>query len=121
MRRPVALATLAAALLLVPAAPAAAACPHASESLRERLDAADGAILGRFVRHSGGLRIYRVDSQVKGRLGTRVRVRAVRGCAPAARKGRWIGLLLDRRDGRWRTASRSLKPGALLKAAGIGP
>ena len=114
MRRPVALATLAAALLLVPAAPAAAACPHASESLRERLDAADGAILGRFVRHSGGLRIYRVDAQVKGRFGTRVRVRA-------ARKGRWIGLLLDRRDGRWRTASRSPKPGALLKAAGIGP
>ena len=122
MRRAVAVVALTVATaLLVPAAPAAAACPDASASLRDRLRAADGAILGRFVKRSGSLRVYRVDTRVKGPIFERVRVRAVRGCAPAARKGRWIGLLLDRRGGRWHTASRALWPGELLKAAGIGP
>jgi len=122
MRRLAVAALLAGTALLVPAAPAAAACPgNASDSLQERLRAADGAIVAHMVKRSGRVRTYVLDTRVKGDIGTRVRVRATPGCAPAARKGRRIGLLLDRRSGRWHTASRALRPGELLKAAGIGP
>ncbi len=122
MRRLAVAALLAGAALLVPAAPAAAACPgRSSDSLQERLFAADGAIVAHLVERRGGVRTYVVDTRVKGTIGSRVRVRATARCAPAVRKGRRIGLLLDRRSGRWYTASRALRPGTLLKAAGIGP
>jgi hypothetical protein len=54
--------------------------------------------------------------RVRGELGRRVRVRGVRGCSVPRR----AGLLLARRDGRW-VATAAVKPGELLKAAGIGP
>jgi len=122
MRRLAVAALLAGTALLVPAVPAAAACPgNASDSLQERLRAADGAIVAHLVKRRRGVRTYVVDTRVKGVIGSRVRVRAKAACAPAARKGRRIGLLLDRRSGLWYTASRALRPGTLLKAAGIGP
>jgi hypothetical protein len=120
MRR-LAVTLVAAAVLLVPAAPASAACPSGQSVTFAGLLGADGAFVGRLVKRSGDRLTYRVDTRVKGDLGRRVRVTAGGACTPRARKGRRIGLLLDRRGGRWHSASRALAPGALLKAAQIGP
>jgi hypothetical protein len=99
-------------LTLIGAAPAAG-CPRKSaRGLHDRLVAADAAFVGKRVKAG----VYRVQVRVRGELGRRVRVRGVRGCGVPKR----AGLLLDRRDGHW-VATVAVKPGDLLKAAGIGP
>ena len=97
-------------LTLIGAAPAAA-CPRKSaRGLHDRLVAADAAFVGKRVKAG----VYRVQVRVRGELGRRVRVRGVRGCGVPQR----AGLVLDR--GHW-VATVAVKPGDLLKAAGIGP
>jgi hypothetical protein len=98
-------------LTLIGAAPAAA-----DADLGARLRAADGAFVGRLVERDGRALTFRVQVRVKGRLGRRVVVRGARG----VRRGRRVGVVLDRRHGRW-VAEEVVAPGELLKAAGIGP
>jgi hypothetical protein len=99
-------------LTLIGAATASARRPD----LGPRLRAADGAFVGRLVKRHGHLLTFRVDVRVKGRLGPRVVVRGPR----SVRRGRRVGVILDRRPGRW-VAEEIVAPGELLKAAGIGP
>ena len=122
MRR-AAVVVLAAVAVLVPAAPAAAcSSDSAASTLYPRLVKADGAFVGRLVKRRGNRFVYIVDTRVKGHIGSRIRVHGLRDCGPSRRKGRRIGMLLDRRHGRWEANAFSEVPaGALLKAAGIGP
>ena len=53
---------------------------------------------------------------MRGDLGTRVRVRGIRGCGVPKR----AGILLDRRHGHW-VATTAVAPSELFKASGIGP
>jgi hypothetical protein len=113
---------LAATALLLPAAPASACSRDAADGVWKRLVESDGAFVGRLVKRRGNVFVYRVDTRVKGRIGRRVRVHGLRDCGPSVRKGRRIGMLLDRHAGRWEASAFSEVPaGALLKAAGIGP
>jgi hypothetical protein len=122
MRRPAVAALVTVTALLVPAAPAGACSSDESSSVRQQLTRADGAFVGRLVKRRGNLFVYRVDTRVKGRIGSRVRVHGLRDCGPSKRKGRRIGMVLDRFSGRWEaTAFSEVPAGALLKAAGIGP
>jgi hypothetical protein len=110
-------------LTLIGAAPAAACSADSrATSLHDRLVKADGAFVGKLVKHKRDLFVYRVAVRVKGKLGHRVRVHGLPGCGPSGKKGRRTGLLLDRRHGHWEAdAFSEVKPGDLLKAAGIGP
>jgi len=55
-------------------------------------------------------------------MGRKVLVHGLRGCGPGVRKGRRVGMLLDRSRGRWEAnAFDVVAARELLKAAGIGP
>jgi hypothetical protein len=109
-------------LTLIGAAPAAACPRRANVDLGPQLRASDGAFVGRVAGRKAGRLTFRVQIRVKGRVAHRVTVRAPQGCGTALRRGRRVGVLLDRRDGRWTTrAAGVVDPGQLLKAAGIGP
>jgi hypothetical protein len=114
---------VAALLLSLAAATPAAACPsRANVNLGPRLRASDGAFVGRVAERGAGRLTFRVQIRIRGRLGRRVTVRAPEGCRSALRRGRRVGVLLDRRDRRWTTgAAGVVDAGQLLKAAGIGP
>ena len=135
MRRPALAASLAAVAVLMVVGPACAttadrgakppranagqgAEPPRAETadLPARLRAADGAFVGRLVARHGRVLTFRVDVRLKGVTGRRVRVHTRRHL----RRGRRVGVLLDRRAGHW-AAQEVVSPGELLKAAGIGP
>ena len=99
-------------LTLIGAAPAAA-CPRTStRGLHDRLVASDAAFVGKRIKPD----LYRVQTRVRGDLGTKVRVRGIRGCGVPKR----AGILLDRRHGHW-VATTAVAPSELFKASGIGP
>ena len=137
MRRPALAASLAAVAVLMVVGPACAntadrgtrpprahsagqgAQPPRAETaadLPARLRATDGAFVGRLVARRGRVLTFRVDVRVKGVTGRRVRVHTRRHL----RRGRRVGVLLDRRARYW-AAREVVSPGELLKAAGIGP
>ena len=121
MLRAALVAVLAAAAVVLPAAPAAAACPHEGATrLHSRLTQADGALVGWLSKRRGHTLTFRVQVRVKGVRSDRVRVHVPDGCRTGIRRGARAGVLLDRRDGRWDLAGVA-DPVALLKAEGIGP
>jgi hypothetical protein len=100
-------------------------CPDTT--LRARLDAADGAFVGRVQEvqtvDSGDERLYRfvVDQKVKGEIGREVEVlapRLVDAVDEAVPLDVAVGVFARQRDGVWTTESCSLTdPGALLSIA----
>lgn len=120
------LAVVAGALLAAALAGGAAALDCRSIPLPDRLDAADGAFVGR-VQSSrpadGGGRVYRfvVDQRVKGEIGREVEVRAPRLVDAAddpVPLDVAVGVLARQDGAAWTTDSCSLTdPGALLSAS----
>ncbi|HEU5264458.1 MAG TPA: hypothetical protein VFU34_07450, partial [Gaiellaceae bacterium] len=118
---------MAAALAL---ASPAAACVCAEQPLRERLDAADAAIVGRVVAERRGevngapqrLLTVEVDQRVKGDVGGTVVVRSPSGsdCDLLVTRDEAVGLLLTRApDGAFLgTACSVVEPGRLVTEGG---
>lgn len=118
---------MAAALAL---ASPAAACVCAEQPLRERLDAADAAIVGRVVAERRGevkgapqrLLTVEVDQRVKGDVGGTVVVRSSSGsdCDLLVTRDKAVGLLLTRTpDGAFLgTACSVVEPGRLVTEGG---
>lgn len=108
----------------------AAACVCADQPLRERLDAADAAIVGRVVSERKGevngapqrLLTVEVDQRVKGDLDGTLVVRSPSGsdCDLLVTRDEAIGLLLTRGpDGAWLgTACSVVEPGRLVAEGG---
>ena len=109
---------------------AAGACVCAEQPLRERLDAADAAIVGRVVAETDGevngapqrLFTIDVDQRVKGDLDGTIVVRSPSGsdCDLLIARDKAIGLLLTRsEDGAWLgTACSVVSPGQLVAEGG---
>jgi hypothetical protein len=100
---------------------AALTCPEST--LKERLDAADGAFAGRIVSDRpgpGNTRVYRfiVDQRAKGPIGREIEVRSeplVDAADEPVPPDVALGVFTDREGAVWTTASCSLTdPGALL-------
>lgn len=108
----------------------AAACVCAEQPLRERLDAADAAIVGRVVAERRGevkgapqrLLTVEVDQRVKGEVGGTVVVRSpsASDCDLLVTRDRAVGLLLTRApDGAFLgTACSVVEPGRLVTEGG---
>jgi len=108
----------------------AGACVCAEQPLRDRLDAADAAIVGRVVAETDGevngapqrLLTVEVDQRVKGDLNGTIVVRSPSGsdCDLRVAQDEAIGLLLTRAaDGAWLgTACSVVAPGRLVAEGG---
>ncbi len=133
VRRPLALALLLAAAALVGVARPAGACTCAPFDTRSALSAADAALVGTFVSRAdppvpvdgtpAGETVYtfRVDTVVKGALGSEVEVRSASSeasCGLSVAAGRPVGLLLSERDGHYHgNLCSQPSPERLLRAA----
>ena len=117
------------ALAALAAAGTAAACVCPDGSMKERLDAADAAVVARLVDSKEALsstarRIltFEVEQRVKGDLGRRVDVRSPSGtdCDLEVHEAQTIGLLLTRMpSGEWLgTQCGVVDPGELVAAGG---
>jgi hypothetical protein len=120
-------ATVALATLVAAGTAAACVCPDGS--MKERLDAADAAVVARLVDSKEALsstarRIltFEVEQRVKGDLGRRVDVRSPSGtdCDLEVHEAQTIGLLLTRMpSGEWLgTQCGVVDPGELVAAGG---
>ena len=101
----------------------------ADQSLGDRLEAADAAVVARFVEEKGGSPVasrriltFDVEQRVKGDLHGRVDVRSPSGtdCDLEAQPTQVVGLLLTKLpDGEWLgTACSLVDPGELVAAGG---
>ena len=117
------------ALAALAAAGTAAACVCPDGSMKDRLDAADAAVVARLVDSKEALsstarRIltFEVEQRVKGDLGRRVDVRSPSGtdCDLEVHEAQTIGLLLTRMpSGEWLgTQCGVVDPGELVAAGG---
>jgi len=108
---------------------AAAACVCAEGSMKERLDAADAAVVARLVDSKNALSsptrrvlTFEVEQRVKGDVGRRVDVRSPSGtaCDLEVHEAQTIGLLLMKMpDGEWLgTQCSVVDPGELVAAGG---
>lgn len=109
----------------------ARACSCALGDPRAALGRADGALIGTFVEKlvpgrptssaAPAVYVFRVLEAVKGRFGRTVEViSALSGasCGLEVRRGQMVGLLLDRRGGRWESSlCQQVEPARLRAAA----
>ena len=135
MRRLILVVTLAAAALVVPPLPQAAACSCAPVNVGEQLPEADGAFVGRLLSRDDPEPVdgvlssatvvryrYQVERAVKGDIGPGpVDVWSAWSgvsCGPETPVGERVGLLLRRVDGRWASSlCEQADPDALEQAA----